>query len=503
MLTSLLEGLVSIPVTQDRKVVGVTLDSRQVVPGTLFLACVGGQNHGLAFAEQAVVLGAVAIAWESDDAEGDRIAADLSHLPIPLLAIPELSRRVSLIAGRFYGHPSRGMAVYGITGTNGKTSISQLLAQALEREVRCGVIGTLGAGLPGRLSATGYTTPDAVNLQRLLNELREQGARAVAMEVSSHALDQDRAAAVHFDSAIFTNLSRDHFDYHGSLENYAAAKQRLFNMPDLSSAVINLDDPFGSKLIAGLAGDAEAMGYTLDPACRIPAGLAGWACAERIEPSVQGMRIQVSTHHGSGVVESPLPGRFNAANLLAVLLVLLHREWDLRQALKVMAELHIVPGRMESLGGANRPGVVVDYAHTPDALEKVLQALRMHTAGRLILVFGCGGDRDRGKRPLMGEVAERLADLAYVTDDNPRTEPGAEIIDEILTGMKAPEKACVEPDRGRAIHRAVAAASPDDLVLVAGKGHESYQLVGDLVLHFDDREQVKAALADWDEKCDE
>ncbi|MCU7936180.1 MAG: UDP-N-acetylmuramoyl-L-alanyl-D-glutamate--2,6-diaminopimelate ligase [Candidatus Thiodiazotropha sp. (ex Dulcina madagascariensis)] len=502
-LSSLLEGLVSVAAMQQREVAEITLDSRRVAPGGLFLACAGGRRHGLAFAEQALSQGAVAIAWEPDGGEGDRIAAGLSHLPIPLLAVPGLSSQVSLIADRFYDHPSRRMTVYGITGTNGKTSISQLLAQTLAHEMPCGIIGTLGAGLPGRLSTTGYTTPDAVNLQRLLSELREQGARAVAMEVSSHALDQDRAAVVHFDCAIFTNLSRDHFDYHGSLERYGAAKRRLFNMPHLTSAVINLDDAFGSKLIADLAGNVAAMGYTLDPACRIPAGLAGWARAERIEPSVQGMRIQFTTHRGPGLFETPLLGRFNAANLLAVLLVLLHREWDLRRALRVMADLRTVPGRMELLGGGERPSVVVDYAHTPDALEKALQALRIHTTGRLILVFGCGGDRDRGKRPLMGGVAERLADLAYVTDDNPRGEASAEIIDEILAGMKAPEKACVEPDRGRAIRQAVAVASPGDLVLVAGKGHENYQLVGDLVLDFDDREQVTAALADWDEKCDE
>lgn len=501
-LASLLNGIVTVPATDDRDMTGIALDSRQVTPGSLFLACTGEHQHGLAFTEQAVSQGASAIAWEPDGGEVDRIAAQL-NLSVPLIAIPQLSQRVSQIAALFYGHPSRFMTVYGITGTNGKTSISQLLAQALMSEIPCGIMGTLGVGLPGQLTATGYTTPDAVTLQKLLAELLQQGMQALTMEVSSHALDQDRAAAVQFDSAIFTNLSRDHFDYHETLENYAAAKQRLFNMPDLTSAVINLDDPFGSQLIGSLADSVEVLGYSIEPTEPLPVGLTGWARAERIDPSTQGMKIHIASHWGVGVLETPLLGRFNAANLLAVLLVLLHKGWALQRALKVMAGLHTVPGRMELLGGEERPGVVVDYAHTPDALEKALQALRKHCPGRLSVVFGCGGDRDRGKRPLMGGVAEKLADQLYVTDDNPRGEPSGEIIRQILAGLSEPDKVYVEPDRGRAIHVAVAAASPGDLVLVAGKGHEDYQLVAEQVLHFDDREQVSAALNAWQGGVDE
>jgi UDP-N-acetylmuramoyl-L-alanyl-D-glutamate--2,6-diaminopimelate ligase len=317
------------------------------------------------------------------------------------------------------------------------------------------------------------------------------------MEVSSHALAQDRAAAVAFDCAIFTNLSRDHFDYHGSLENYASAKGRLFQVPDLSSAVINLDDSFGRTFIDSMAQGVKLLGYSLDPAAELPAGLDGWARALAIEPTAQGMRIKVATHVGEADLETKLLGRFNGANLLAVLLVLLQRGWSLQRAVETLSALPTVPGRMDLLGGGELPSVVVDYAHTPDALEKALQTLRVHCPGTLSVVFGCGGDRDRGKRPLMGELAERLADSVIVTDDNPRTESSDEIIQQILAGMKTPDGVLVEPDRHRAIHAAVAQASQGDLVLVAGKGHEDYQLVGGKVLHFDDREEVTEALDGW------
>ncbi|MES9943640.1 MAG: UDP-N-acetylmuramoyl-L-alanyl-D-glutamate--2,6-diaminopimelate ligase [Candidatus Thiodiazotropha sp.] len=495
-LTSLLHGLVSVPANDDREVTGITLDSRNVTPGSLFIACAGEHQHGLAFAEQAVSQGAVAIIWEADNLEGERLAAGL-ELPVPLLALAQLTRHVSRIAGRFYQHPSRLMSVYGITGTNGKTSISQLLAHALMCEIPCGIMGTLGVGLPGHLKPTGYTTPDAVTLQQYLHDLLQQGVAAVSMEVSSHALDQGRAGAVAFDCAIFTNLSRDHFDYHGTLENYAAAKQRLFQIPGLGSAVLNLDDAFGRTLLGSLADGVKLLGYSLEPAADLPAGLDGWAQALDIDPTTQGMRIKVSTHLGDANLETQLLGRFNAANLLAVLLVLLQRGWSLQRSVEVLSSLCTVPGRMELLGGGERPSVVVDYAHTPDALEKALLALRMHCPGSLTVVFGCGGDRDRGKRPLMGELAERLADRVVVTDDNPRSESNSEIIEQILSGMKTPDRALVEPDRSRAIHTAIADAAAGDLVLVAGKGHEDYQLVGDEVLHFDDREQVTAALHEW------
>jgi UDP-N-acetylmuramoyl-L-alanyl-D-glutamate--2,6-diaminopimelate ligase len=497
-LTSLLQGITTVPIADDREINGIALDSRQVSPGDLFLACTGGDHHGLAFAQQALSQGAAAIAWEPDSAKGRRLADQLT-LPVPLLEVAKLSQQVSRIAGRFYQHPSRRMTVYGITGTNGKTSISQLLAQALSDEVPCGIMGTLGVGLPGRLKATGYTTPDGVTLQRYLSEMLEQGVGAVSMEVSSHALDQGRAAAVAFDCAIFSNLSRDHFDYHETLENYASAKQRLFQMPDLGSAVVNLDDSFGATLLGSLAKGVKRLGYTLEGAVDLAVGLDGWARALRVEPTTRGMRIEVSTHQGDVELVTRLLGRFNAANLLAVLLVLMDRGWSLRRCVSVLQTLPTVPGRMELMGGAEKPAVVVDYAHTPDALEKALLALRAHCPGSLWVVFGCGGDRDRGKRPLMGELAQRMADRVIITDDNPRSESSAVIIEEILAGMKSPHGAQVEPDRRRAIQSAIRQASKGDLVLVAGKGHEDYQLVGDRVLRFDDRQEVAGALNTWSE----
>ncbi len=496
-LAGLLAGLLEVPLALDRPIQGLTLDSRQIRPGYLFLACAGTREHGLAYARQAVEQGAVAILWEPDGGEGDRLAAEWQTASLPMLAVPGLSRQLSAIAGRFFGEPSQRMCVYGITGTNGKTSISQLLAQALSDESPCGILGTLGYGFPGALRPTGFTTPDAVTLQRLLAEMRQQGALAVTIEVSSHALDQGRAEAVRFDGAIFTNLSRDHFDYHGTLENYAAAKERLFHMPGLGSAVINLDDEQGRQLLDRLPSDVETHVYTLDPVMELPRGMRGWVRARSVTPTGRGMEIDLVSHRGEGVLNSRLLGRFNAANLLAVLLVLLLRGWALDRALRVMERLDTVPGRMQLFGGETRPTVVVDYAHTPDALEKALQAVRVHCAGRLSVVFGCGGDRDRGKRPQMGGVAERLADRVYVTDDNPRSESSAGIIEEILNGMQHPERALVQPDRAMAIRQAVYAARPGDLVLVAGKGHEDYQLVGGQTLHFDDREQVAETLAEW------
>jgi UDP-N-acetylmuramoyl-L-alanyl-D-glutamate--2,6-diaminopimelate ligase len=498
-LSTLLAGLLPLAQGQDREIADLTLDSRQVMAGSLFLACAGTRRHGLVFARQAYDQGAAAIVWEPDGAEGDRLAADLSDLEIPLLPLPGLTRHASGIAARFYADPSRHMFLCGITGTNGKTSVSQLLAQALQDEMPCGIVGTLGFGFPGAIESTGYTTPDAVSLQRLLARLHGAGARAVAMEVSSHALDQGRADAVGFDTAVFTNLSRDHFDYHGTLQNYAAAKQRLFHMPGLSAAVINVDDPQGRQLFDILGPGIETFAYTIETESELPPGLSGWARALSIAPGSEGTEIRVTCHLGEGVLRSRLLGRFNAANLLAVLLVLLQRGWDLERALRVMQGLDTVPGRMQLFGGGERPAVVVDYAHTPDALDKALRAVRVHCHGRLSVVFGCGGDRDRGKRPQMGALAEQLADRVYVTDDNPRSEVSTDIIAEILAGMQRPEAARVEADRARAIRHAIDEAQAGDLVLVAGKGHEDYQLVGDRTLHFDDREQVAEALDAWRE----
>jgi UDP-N-acetylmuramoyl-L-alanyl-D-glutamate--2,6-diaminopimelate ligase len=502
-LSELMHGLVEVTSPMDCEIHGIALDSRALVRGDLFLACAGHHQHGLAFAEQAVAQGAAAIVWEQDKDQSASFAAGLSSLSIPVIPLPGLSQWVSHISGRFYGHPSRKITLYGITGTNGKTSVCQLLAQALSAELACGVIGTLGAGFPDRLKATGMTTPDGATLQRLLAELYQQGAGAIAMEVSSHALDQSRVADLFFDTAIFTNLSRDHFDYHGSLENYGDAKGQLFQMPDLQCAVINLDDPFGQTLIRGLKEGVKVIGYGLNIDAVTTGGIADWVCATHVALLPQGLRIHVVTPNEEAELNSPLLGAFNASNLLAVLAVLLHRGWSLKKAIAQLSNLSTVPGRMALFGGGDNPAVVVDYAHTPDALEKALMAAREHCPGRLFVVFGCGGDRDRGKRPIMGELAARLADVCYLTDDNPRSESSAHIIEQIRAGIPETQQVEIISNRRDAIDHAVNAAVSGDLVLVAGKGHETYQLMGDQVLYFDDREVVREALTKVREHTDE
>jgi UDP-N-acetylmuramoyl-L-alanyl-D-glutamate--2,6-diaminopimelate ligase len=490
-LSHLLEGYASVEFGE-LVVSSLTLDSRAVTRDTLFLACSGGTRHGLEFLQQAVEQGAAAIAWEPDQNWTEARVAELGQAyDLPLIPVADLRREASEIAARFYGHPSKHMSVIGITGTNGKTSSTQFLARGLGR---CGVIGTLGNGFPDALEPTLHTTPDPVDLQALLKGMRDAGGEAIAMEVSSHALDQGRVDAVHFDVAVLTNLSRDHLDYHGSMEEYAASKLKLFLYPGLRCAVINLDDPFGWQILDHLPAGVQALGYSLAPIEELPERLDGWLWARSVQPSSEGIEIEVQTSYGDGEFHSRLLGRFNVSNLLAVLGVLLQHDIPLDDALGRLAELKTVAGRMEKFGGGDQPLVVVDYAHTPDALEHALLATREHVAGNLICVFGCGGDRDRGKRPQMAEIAERLADRAIVTDDNPRTEDGDRIVSDILAGMQRPEKAQVIRDRREAIRAAVSDAVAGDLVLICGKGHEDYQLVGDQKLHFCDREEVRAVL---------
>lgn len=497
-LGDLLHGLVDIPGTQQQNIAALTMDSRQVMSGSLFLACPGVAGHGLDFVEQAVAQGAVAVVCEPgaswDEARIERLSDECT---IPVILLPGLRREISRIAGRFYGHPSDHMDVIGVTGTNGKSTVSHALAQVLNTEQRCGLVGTLGNGFPDQLEQGTHTTPDPVSLQGLLADLLAQGAVAVAMEVSSHALSQFRTAAVNFNLALLTNLSRDHLDYHRDMADYAAAKQRLFEMPGLECAVLNYDDAFGREVLAGLPARVQAVIYTLDPKLTPPDGVAGWVCARKIEQSLTGMRIRFDSCWGNGELTTALLGRFNAANLMAVLAVLLQRGWDLPKALSHLAQVRTVPGRMERFGAKDQPLVVVDYAHTPDALEQVLLALRGHCSGRLICLFGCGGDRDKGKRPLMGQVASRLADQLVVTDDNPRSEDGGRIIEEILQGVPKGFPVFTVRNRAQAIEQAIALAKPGDLVLVAGKGHETTQQAGDLTLPFSDREQVARVLSQW------
>lgn len=463
----------------------LTLDSRKVRPGDLFLAVPGLAQDGRAHIADAIARGAAAVAYE---AEG---SAAMTAQSAELVPIRGLAGQLSAIAGRFYGEPSRGLRLVGVTGTNGKTSVSQLLAQALDLlGERCGIVGTLGTGFYDALQSGRHTTPDPVAVQATLADLKQAGARAVAMEVSSHGLDQGRVAALDFDVAVYTNLSRDHLDYHGSMEAYGAAKAKLFAWPELKCRVINLDDDFGRQL-ASEERESRLIGYSLSDAD------AYLYCREASFDD-HGVRARLVTPQGEGHLRSPLLGRFNLSNLLAVVGALLGLDYPLDEILRVLPQLQGPVGRMQRFGGEQLPLVVVDYAHTPDALEKVLEALRPHVTGRLLCLFGCGGDRDRGKRPLMAAVAERLADAVLVTDDNPRTEDPAQILADIRAGFAKPEVVEFVHGRGEAIARLIAAARVGDVVLLAGKGHEDYQEIAGVRHAFSDLAEAEKALQAWE-----
>lgn len=487
-LSELLSGIVDKPVPADVVVEGISLNSHSVRSGDLFFALPGERTHGLKYLQQVIRQGAVAVLWEPNS------EFELSLLSCPILHMPVegLADRIGLIADRFFHHPSRCMSIVGITGTDGKTSVSQFIAQALDSARQpCGVIGTLGYGRYGNLESGSHTTPDALRLQMELKSIRDQGAQWTVMEVSSHALVQSRVRGTDFNVAVLTNLSRDHFDYHGSMDAYAAAKGRLFEMPGLDHAVLNLDDPFGQRLASALQGKLKILGYTLDTKMPRNERLVQATCL-RLTP--QGIALAVETPWGGGELSSRLLGRFNAANLLAALAVLLALDMPLDRALRRLAGVHPVAGRMEAFGGGDKPMVIVDYAHTPAALEQVLLALKAHCEGSLWCVFGCGGQRDIGKRARMAAAAQRFADKIIVTDDNPRHESPKAIVKDILSGFCAPNSVKVIHTRDAAIAVAIDEARPGDIVLVAGKGHEQEQVIGDQRLPFSDRDQVMARL---------
>jgi UDP-N-acetylmuramoyl-L-alanyl-D-glutamate--2,6-diaminopimelate ligase len=462
---------------------GLTLDSRHVNRGDAFFALRGLHGHGIEFAANAVQRGAQVVLAEAP-------AIETEPLDVPLLWIDDLHAQVGEIAARFYDRPAEAMRVIGITGTNGKTSCVQLLAQALTfLGHRAATIGTLGAGLYGQLREGERTTPDAISVQGLLAGFRDAGASHVAMEVSSHALEQGRVAAVDFELAAFTNLTRDHLDYHGSMEAYGAAKAKLFAWPGLQAAVINIDDAFGRELASSLPASVTPLRLSMadDPDAEI--------AASAIITSAEGLTFQLRTPWGTHALSSHLLGRFNVANLLTVVACLGALGEPFERIVAAVGILQPVNGRMSRLGGQHHlPLVVVDYAHTPDALEQTLTALRAHCAGRLICVFGCGGERDAGKRPVMGEIAARMADIAIVTDDNPRGEDGDAIVAQIVAGMTAARSMAVERDRAVAIGHALKLAQSGDVVLIAGKGHETYQEGAAGKRPFDDLAVAHAAL---------
>jgi len=477
---TLLEGWCdSVP---DVVIKGIELDSRRVQEGQAFLAVEGASTHGLAYAAQAQAHGASVVIHDG--------LAEVPALGIPAVAVPELGSLLSSIAARFFHSPSDHLAVAGVTGTNGKTSTAHYIAQSWQRvSGDAGIIGTIGYGPIGSLAPANMTTPDPITLQGMLSECIDQGVEKLAMEVSSHALDQGRCDDVAFDAAVFTNLSRDHLDYHRTMEAYSAAKRRLFIDCHPRFAVINLDDSFGKILAGEIGNGTQVFTYGTNGSSELRGSV--------LHMNSSGMTLNIESPWGGGEVRTGLLGAFNVANLLAAAgtLALLGMPWS-----QVMYQLEImraVPGRMHCMGGeVGRPVVVVDYAHTPDALRQALTALRSHLHGQLVCVFGCGGDRDSGKRPMMARVAESLADRLVITSDNPRSEKPAAIIGDMLTGLDDPDQAQVVEDRAAAIRQAVLESSAGDIVLVAGKGHEAWQEMKGQKVPFSDEATVNAALED-------
>jgi UDP-N-acetylmuramoyl-L-alanyl-D-glutamate--2,6-diaminopimelate ligase len=482
-LRDLVAGMADVPA--DISITDVVSDSRKARDGALFLALAGGAHHGAEFASQVAARGARAMLYEPPH---EPAALPPSLFVAPVARLRELA---GSIAARFFDDPSAALTVVGITGTNGKTTCAYLLAQALDRcGRRAAYAGTIGIGFPGALESATHTTLDSVELQRRLAQLRDQGAECVAMEVSSHALDQHRVAGVEFEIAAFTNLTRDHLDYHGSMESYGAAKARLFDMPGLSACVINIDDSFG----AALAGRLDVAKLVATTRLRKPAQ-GRFVRAASVQALSDGLAIEVESSWGTALLRLPVIGDFNVDNVLTVLAILLSWDIPLARAVQALAQSHAPPGRMEIIAGSpGQPLAIVDYAHTPDALAKALRAARAHCRGKLHVVFGCGGERDRGKRAPMGRLAAQLADRITVTDDNPRGEAPQAIIADIEAGIPPATSYEIVHDRAAAIRAALLACDAGDVVLIAGKGHEDYQIYGAERRPFSDQSVVRAVL---------
>ena len=450
-----------VPGAPERALREMTLDSRVAASGDLFVAVLGHQADGRRYIPQAIAQGVAAIIAEAKDEATDGEIREMHGVPVIYLS--QLNERLSALAGRFYHEPSEKMRLVGVTGTNGKTTTTQLLAQWSQ--------------------LLGDTTGSAVDVQHVLAGLVAQGATFGAMEVSSHGLVQHRVAALKFAASVFTNLSRDHLDYHGDMEHYEAAKWLLYSTHHCGQAIVNADDEVGRRWLAKLP-DAVAVSMEdhINPNCH-----GRWLKAVDVKYHDSGATIRFTSSWGDGEIESRLMGAFNVSNLLLALATLLALGYPLADLLKTATQLQPVCGRMEVFSAPGKTTVVVDYAHTPDALEKALQAARLHCTGKLWCVFGCGGDRDKGKRPLMGAIAEQFADVVVVTDDNPRTEEPRAIINDILAGMLDAGQAKVMEGRAEAVTNAIMQAKENDVVLVAGKGHEDYQIVGSQRLDYSDR----------------
>lgn len=463
-----LSALLEKPLDYDVKISGLSLNSKTIKESEVFCACLGNITHGICYAEQALENGACAVLWESHADYQDKAKALKAAFSQPIIAIDNLSQQLSELAARFYQYPSKDLTIIAVTGTNGKTSITKWLGDILKPSQ---IIGTLGT--------TGYTTPDAIVMQSLLASFAKNSY--IALEASSHGLEQGRLNAVKTDIAIFTNLSHDHLDYHKNIENYGKAKQKLFYLPGVKTAIINIDDTYGQYLLTQLPNNIKKITYSL---YLNEANIY----TSKIHLDDKGLSFTIHVDAYQIPIQTKVWGRFNISNLLAVFAVLYHLNINLDEIAEHIANLSTVAGRMEVL--SEKPHIIVDYAHTPDALENVLKALQEHLQGKLWCVFGCGGDRDKEKRPLMGSIAEQYADYVIVTNDNPRTEDPAEIIKDILQGIENKQKIQVIYTRDLAISKAIQSAQAEDIILVAGKGHETYQEINHIKHYFSDRDFI-------------
>ncbi|WP_052880118.1 UDP-N-acetylmuramoyl-L-alanyl-D-glutamate--2,6-diaminopimelate ligase [Vibrio coralliirubri] len=456
------------------------LDSRAIKGGDIFVAVVGHAVDGRRFIDKAVTQGANAVIAQSDAEKADGLIEWLDAVPV--IYIKDLNLVLSELAGRFYS--SQATTLIGVTGTNGKTTITQLIVQWLDLVgQRSAVMGTTGNGFLDNLKTAANTTGSAIEIQRTLSELAEENAAYTAMEISSHGLVQGRVKALDFEVGVFTNLSRDHLDYHGTMEEYALAKKSLFTEHKCKHAVINVDDEVGKAWMTDLS---NAIAVSLLPLT----GYQQSVWASDVAYAETGIKLCFDGSWGQGDLSVPLIGQFNASNVLVAFATLLSLGIDKQILVDTAPQLQPVIGRMELFQVPNKAKVVVDYAHTPDALEKALAALRVHCSGKLWAIFGCGGDRDTGKRPMMAATAEQFADKIIISDDNPRSEDPALIVKDMLAGLNKPESAFVEHDRYHAVKFALEQADSNDIILLAGKGHEDYQVLKDETIHYSDRESA-------------
>ena len=488
-LNAVLAALDLSPLEVDKEVTNLTLDSRSIVGGELFVAVPGFSSDGRDFIADACKRGAVAVLAEA----ADDYVLPFECMERPVIPVPELQKKVGLLADRYYRHPSGQVKVVGVTGTNGKTSCCWFLSQIMNRlGTECALMGTIGKGLPGQLASSVNTTTDVLSAHRYIAELAGNNIPALAMEVSSHGLDQGRVDGLTFDVALFTHISRDHLDYHNTLDEYARAKAKLFSHCGFRHAVIGKDDVYSRLMLDSSPEGSHVLTWSLEDA-------SADVYASNIQLESQGVSALVHSPWGEYELKANILGRFNLENLLAVIAVLGVQGYPLDKVIEVIAELETVPGRMQRFGGGEKPLVLVDYAHTPDAISSVLSSLREHGARKLGCIYGCGGDRDPGKRPEMTRAAIAGADYAVLTSDNPRTESPETIIADALEGISDDDQSRIQVivDRKEAIARAICAAETGDILVVAGKGHEDYQEINGVRHHFDDREQVQQALANW------